>query len=115
MGVFRTSVTIAADTTTANLMTGDKFEFLPRGAVIKVYAAQDVSTGNVQIDFTLGARVVGDSLPLNIVTPAGSGPNRDSDLLASGIGQAGERIQLRAREVAGTDTPIRVLVEVIDI
>ncbi len=115
MGMFRTNQTIAANGTVANLMTGDKFEFLPRGAVIKVYAAQDVVVGGlVQLDFTLGIRVQGDNLPLTI-TLAGVGPNRDSDLLASGVGLPGERIQLRAREIAGVAVPIRVFVEIIDV
>jgi len=115
MGMFRTNQAIAANGTVANLMTGDKFEFLPRGAVVKVYAAQDVIVGGlVQIDFTLGIRVQGDNLPLTI-TAAGVGPNRDSDLLASGVGMAGERIQLRARETAGAIVPIRVFVEIIDV
>lgn len=115
MGVFRTNQTIVANTTVANLMTGDKFEFLGRPAVVKVYAAQDVTVGGlVEIDFTMGTRVIGDSLPATIVL-AGVGPNRDSDLLASGVGAAGERIQLRARETAGVAVPIRVFVEVIDI
>ncbi len=114
MGVFRTSEVVPLSATVANLMTGDKFEFLERPAVVKVYAVQDTATGIVQIDFTLGRRVQGDSLPLSIVA-AGTGPNRDSDLLASGVGQAGERIQLRARETAAVATPIRVYVEVIDL
>jgi len=114
LGVFRTSVSVGVSATIANLMTGDKFEFLPRGAVVKVYAVEDTGTGLVQLDFTLGTRVIGDSLPLSNAL-VGFGPDRNTDLLASGIGQAGERIQLRARNTTVTATPIRVLVEVIDI
>jgi len=114
MPVFKSVQTVALNSVVTNLMTGSKFEFLPRNSVVRIYAAQDTGTGNVDIDYTLGNVVVGDSLAPNIVA-AGTGPDRNTDLLATGVGAAGDRIQLRAQETAGTNTPIRVLVEINEI
>jgi len=115
MPTFRDSQTVAAGATVTNIMAGSKFEFLPRPSVIKVYSAQDTGTGSVELDFTLGNVVVGDDLGPNVVT-AGTGPARDSDLLTQGAGAAGDRIQIRLREVGGaTATPVRTLVEIIEL
>lgn len=100
-----------ASTTNTNLLTGSKFEFLSRPSVVKVYACGDTATGSVEMDFTLGNVVVGDDLvvPLRVAT---LGPLRSEDLLTRAIGRAGDRIQIRLRETAGTTTPTRVLVDI---
>jgi len=109
--VFKNVQSVLANAVVTNIMAGSKFEFLPRNSVIRIYAAQDTGTGNVDLDFTLGNVVVGDSLAPN-VTLAGTGPDRNTDLLATGVGAAGDRIQIRAQETAGVPTPMRVLVEI---
>lgn len=115
MPVFKTDDTQAAGTVTTNLMTGSKFEFLPTNSVVSVYGAQDtVANGLVELDFTLGNVIVGDNLPLNKKASAGEGPDRNRDLLAQGVGAAGDRIQLRTAEVdpTGAPVPFRVLVQI---
>lgn len=114
MPVFKISDTQAALTVNNNIMAGNKFEFLPRNGVVRIYACQDVGTGNVNIDFTLGNVVVGDDLPCTSTTIA-FGPDRNTDLLATGVAMAGDRIQIRAQETANVPTPFRVLVEINDI
>lgn len=111
MPIFKYVDTIATSAVVTNLMQGSKFEFLPRNSVVRVYAAQD--NANVDLDFTLGNVVVGDGLAPNVTAAPGLGPDRNTDLLATGVGAAGDRIQIRAQETAGgAGTPIRVLVEI---
>ncbi len=115
MPVFKNVQTVAISGVVTNIMAGSKFEFLPRNSVVRVYGIQDGGTGIVDLDFTLGNVVVGDSLGLNQTTAAnaGTGPDRNTDLLATGVGAAGDRIQIRAQETGGAiATPIRVLVEI---
>lgn len=114
MPIFKYVDTIATSGVVTNIMQGSKFEFLPRNSVIRIYAVQDITAalGNVDLDFTLGNVVVGDGLAPNRVA-LGEGPDRNRDLLATGVGAGGDRIQIRAQETdAGTGMPIRVLVEI---
>jgi hypothetical protein len=114
MPVFKVDDIQLDGTVTTNLMTGSKFEFLPRNSVVSVYGAMNnVAAGVVELDFTLGNVIIGDNLPLNR-TADGEGPNRNTDLIAQGVGAAGDRIQLRTAEVgAGAlDVPFRVLVQI---
>lgn len=101
-------------TTNTNLLAGSKFEFLSRPSVVRVYAVADDSTGSVEMDFTLGNVVVGDDLVLPLFT-ANQGPLRSEHLLTRAVGRAGDRIQIRLREVAGTTSPTRVLVDIDEI
>jgi len=113
MPVFKVDDTQDAGTVTTNIMTGSKFEFLPTNSVVSVYGAQDTGKGTVEMDFTLGNVIVGDNLPLNYRAVT-TGPDRNTDLLAQGVGAAGDRIQLRTAEVHATpaDTPFRILVQI---
>ena len=104
-----------AGTTNNNLASGEKFEFLSRPSVVKLYLACDASAGSVTADFSLGNVVVGDNLVPRYVT-AGSGPNRNEHLLLRAVGRAGDRIQLRLRETGGaTATPTRAMIEIDEI
>jgi len=114
MPIFQHSETITAGATNTNIMSGSKFEFLPRNSVIRVYAVQD-SGDLATLDFSLGNVVVGEDLALFQVT-AGTGPNRNESLLAQGAGMAGDRIQIRVTETGGAATAvIRVLVEIVEL
>ena len=103
-----------ASSTINNLVAGEKFEFLSRNSVIKVYACADTATGAVEADFSLGNVIVGDNLVIPLHT-ATLGPERDKHLLARAIGRAGDRIQLRMRETGAVNTPTRVLIEIDEI
>lgn len=115
MPVFKFQDTALANAVNNNIMTGSKFEFLPRNSVVSIYAAQDLTgfpgTNNINLDFTLGNVVIGDNLPLSALND-GTGPNRNEDLLAQGVGAAGDRIQIRTVETAGGPQDYRVLVQI---
>lgn len=116
MSVMRLAWAGAAGTTINNLVAGEKFEFLSRHSVVKVYACSDlVANAHCEMDLSLGNVVVGD----NMVVPehtAGLGPERDKHLLARAIGRAGDRIQVRLREMEGAAaSPTRVLIEIDEI
>ena len=63
------------------------------------------------MDFTLGNVVIGDNLGLAAAAD-GTGPDRNTSLLAQGVGAAGDRIQLRTVETAGGPANYRVLVQI---
>jgi len=114
MPVFKFAERLAANAVNNNIMAGSKFEFLPRNGVVRVYAVQDPPAGveNINIDFTLGNVVIGDDLPCNFTATEAVGPDRNTDLLATGVAAAGDRIQIRAQETGGLLQDYRVLVEI---
>mgnify|MGYP000713027902 CR=1 FL=1 len=111
-GLIKKTQAFTASQTVENIISGSKFEFLPRNAVVKLYASQTVA-GEVELDFTLGNVVVGDDLDPNLETAVGA-VNRNTDLIASGVGAAGDRIQIRGRETSGTTANCNIIVEIID-
>lgn len=122
-GQIKLTNTILAGTTNVNLLTGRKQEFLSRPAVVTVYQSQDSVSGSViTTDLTLGNVVVGEDLVCNSNPAAsagvGTGPRTNEDMVARGVGAAGDRIQIRVRETiggAGDDGIIRTLVTIDDI
>lgn len=115
MPIFQHTEQLAASGTNVNIMTGSKFEFLPRNSVVRVYAVSDAGDV-VDLDFSLGNVVVGEDLNLFQVA-AGTGPNRNESLLAQGAGMAGDRIQIRITEITATPATaeVRVLVEIVEL
>ena len=112
MPIIREALTFTANEVKTNILSGSKFEFLPRPSVVRVYASQ--STANeVELDFSLGNVVVFEDVNPNAGT-AGA-VNRDTDLIGQGVGAGGDRIQIRATETSGTTSDATVLVEIIDL
>lgn len=117
-GTLKLRTVVPSGTTNNNLLTGSKFDYLPMPAVVKIFQVQDiVMAGNVETIFTLGNVVVGDQLIPNI-PGANLGPRTNEDLLAEGVGRAGDRIQIQVRETTGTagaDQVVRTLIVIEDI
>lgn len=114
MPIFQFNESLAAGATNVNIMTGSKFEFLPRNSVVRIYAAQDLADLG-EMDISLGNVVIGEDLAMNQKT-AGLGPDRNQDLLAQAAGMAGDRIQIRVRETGGAAATVyRVLVEIVEL
>ena len=100
-GTLKLTTTVLSGTTNDNLLTGSKFDYLARPAVVTVYGVQEVvATSSISLDFTLGNVVVGDDLVANIQA-AGVGPKVNEDIVAEGVGEAGDRITVRLRETTG--------------
>jgi len=114
VSIFRIRQALTAGQTIPNLMNGNKFEFLGRPAVVSVWGTDD-GTGSAQIDFTLGNVVVGEDLPLNNAVVAGD-IRKDSDFIGSGAGDAGDRIQIRARNTDAVNAVnANLLIEIAEI
>jgi len=109
---------ILSGTTNVNLLTGRKQEFLSRPAVVTIYQVQDiVAASALETDLSLGNVIVGEDLVPNI-PGAGFGPRTNEDMIARGVGAAGDRIQIRVRETnggVGDDGVVRTLVTIDDI
>lgn len=88
---------IAAGGIVLNLLTGSKFEYLPQPAAIMVYGTADAA--GLQMELTFGNVIECDQMEVPIL--AAAGPNRSDHLLASGVGAAGDRIQLRLQNTSG--------------
>lgn len=123
-GQLRLSNIVLSGTTTVNILAGRKQEFLGRPAVVSVYQRQDDVSGSViESTLTLGNVIVAEDIICNRNVAAatehfGSGPNTNEDLVAQGVGAAGDRIQIQLRETTGgaaDDGVMRTLVTIADL
>lgn len=111
MAIFRTRVTLAAAAVNTNLLAGSKFEFLGRPSAVTLWGSDD-GTGAALVDFTLGNTVIGEEMPLNDAPVAGD-INRDRDGIGAGVGDAGDRIQIKARNTsAANPVNVNILLEI---
>lgn len=115
-GMVKISTQLAAAGANVNLLQGRKEEFLSRPAVVTLYQVQDQTAASLsETTLTLGNVVVGEDMVPNI-PGALLGPRTNEDMVAQGVGQAGDRIQIRARETTGLGiNVIRSLVTIVDI
>lgn len=112
MSIFRRRLSIAAGATETNLLAGSKFEFLSRPSAITVWASQDTAIDDIEIDLTLGNVVVAEDINPNVAGTAGN-ILKDQDAVGTGVGDPGDRIQLRARNTDGAAARVvSVLVEI---
>ena len=110
MPTLRFNTTIAAaGGTVANLLTGSKFEYLPVPAAVIVYSVAEVA--GVDLECAAGNTVETDSLEIPV--RATNGPDVDKDRVASFVGAAGDRLQLKLfNRAGGAGAVIRTLVEI---
>lgn len=114
MSIFKIQREMQAGEVVVNLMAGSKFEFLSRPAVVSIWATQELEVADVQLDLTLGNVVVAEDINPNL--DAASIVDKQRDGIGSGVGDAGDRIQLRARNTDAVTTPLlTVLVEINEI
>ena len=122
-GQMRLRNVVASGTTTVNILAGRKQEFLDAAAVVSVYQRQDEVLGSfIETVLTLGTRIVAEEIESNRNEVAGAefglGPKTNEDLVAQGVGAAGQRIQIQLRETSGAanaDGIIRTLVTIADL
>ncbi len=122
-GQLRLSNIVLSGTTVVNILAGRKQEFLGRPAVVSVYQRQDDVSGSfIESTLTLGNVIVAEDLISNRNVAAaanfGNGPNTNEDLVAQGVGAAGDRIQIQLRETTGgaaDDGVMRTLVTIADL
>lgn len=111
MAIFKRQVSLAAGAVETNALAGSKFEFLSRPSVVSVWATQDTAGDDAEIDLTLGNVVVAEDIAPNL--DAALLVQKDRDGIGSGVGDAGDRIQLRIRNTDGVNAIIvPVLVEI---
>lgn len=94
MSVVRKNISLAANATNPNLLTGLVEEFVSRPSAIHLYASQ-VTANAIELDLQVqNTSIAKDMIPN--VQAAGT-LNRNTDLLATTVGSPGNRIQLRAK------------------
>lgn len=83
---------IAANTTSANLLTGDINEFLGAAAVISLFCT--AAAIGIRAQLLIGADVTIDDQP---ISDANRFPTTPEDFLSRGAGLPGDRLTLRFR------------------
>lgn len=90
------SVSVAANATVENLITGSQFEFAPYNASIEV--GMNASAGGLVGDVSTGSDVVAEAFSLST---ANRFPLLPDDFTIVDVVAAGERIKLRVRNTTG--------------
>lgn len=92
-------VNLAANSTSANQLSGQKYEFVPFDAVVNVYCVASIAGDRINV--TAGTDVVVDDMP---ITKVGTTLIRADHLLDSFEVTEGTQLGLRIREVGGIAT-----------
>ncbi len=92
MGVITGATSIAADSTSANLLAGDINEFLGRPSVVSLFVT--AAAVGIRAQLLVGKDVVIDDQQ---VSDANRFPQTPEDFLSRGGGLAGQRLTLRFR------------------
>lgn len=113
MPTIRIVTTLAASGSNANILSGNRFEFLPTNALIRVFAiatGTGISEGEVTTTISLTNVVLldGGAVPVNA-----TGPNRNEHLLVAEAGAAGDRLIISAANSDGANAA--TLITLIDV
>jgi len=92
MPVITSETSIAADSTSANLLAGDINEFLGRNSVVSLFCTG--AAIGLRAQLLIGANVVIDDQP---ISDANRFPITPDDFLSRGGGTPGDRLTLRFR------------------
>jgi hypothetical protein len=112
MSIFRVNTLLAAAGVVPNLLNGSKFEFLSAPAVVTLYATDFGNAAASELTFTLGNVVVAENIPLNTSAVAGT-ISTLNDLIGSGVGAPGDRIQIAARNTdAAATTTVQIMLHI---
>lgn len=106
---------VGASATVENLIAGSKYEFPEVPVMVTVWGVVDLT------DFLAGGRVLMDATAGNSINADGAvyfahvdglGPLGADHKMTQFVARAGQRIQLRVRETAGTASDIRTKIEI---
>lgn len=92
-------VNLAANSTSANQLSGQKYEFAPFDALVNIYIVGTVSGDRITV--TAGTEVAVDDMP---ITKVGTTLIRADHMLDSFEVEAGTQLGLRIRETGGIAT-----------
>jgi hypothetical protein len=101
------TVSVAANTRSANVLAGQQFEFLPARASVQLRAAS-AATG-IRTDFNLG----GEQLAVDtLVPPTNRFPIAPDDTMVTTTGVKGERLFLTFRNTTAGALVVQYVVEI---
>lgn len=106
--VISSTVSVAANTRTTNVLAGEQFEFVPPGRALVSVRVSAAATG-VRGDFQIG----GESILTNaLVSNSNRFPIQPDDVLISGVGgRGGERLFLTLSNTTGAAIVVNYVVE----
>lgn len=105
-GERRISTTLAATSTSLNILADSILRYPGRPSVLAVQAASDTASV-VFMTVEIGSMIIVDDALIPIEVAAGSGPTRDRQYaISSGVGP-GDQISIRFRN-SGAGTPVAI-------
>jgi len=117
-GLIRQAVTVPSGTTNVNILAGEIFEFLSRPSSVRVILSQEiVNASELAVDVNVGNVIVTQALTPNVAVAPGV-VDQDRDRLPAAVGAAGDRVQIRVREItsiATADGILNFIVEITDL
>lgn len=107
MPVIQKEVTVVANTTNDNLISGSSFEFLRRNSIVSIGIVGS-ATGLVA-SIQSGSDIVLEEAPILVKTTM---PTVPDDMYYNDAGVAGDRLVLRIRNTTAGDLVVRAIVQV---
>lgn len=107
MPVIQKEVSVAANATVDNLITGSSFEFLRRNSIVSI-GLSGSATGLV-VAIQSGSDIVLEEAPILVKTTM---PTIPDDMYYNDAGVAGDRLVIRVRNTTGGALTIRAVVQI---
>lgn len=110
MPVIQKEVSVAANTTDENVLSGSAFEFLRRNSIVSAGAVG--SATGLFVTVQSGGDIVLEESPADIKT---SFPSIPDEMFYNDVGAAGDRLVIRVRNSTAGALTIRVLVQITEL
>ena len=110
MPVIQKKVSIAANATNENLLSGSAFEFLRRNAIVSAGATAEAADTHLTVQS--GGDIVLEESEIGVKA---TGPIIPDDMFYNDVGVAGDRLVMRVRNATAGAIVVRVLVQITDL
>ena len=109
----RIPITLAANETNANALSGSPFEFVGAASQVEVAVTRVGAAGsNILADVTFGPQVQIEGAQVPVERSTGSGPLLPDNVIVSDIAAPGDRLRVALRETDGVGDDAVVFVRV---
>lgn len=96
MPLIQNSVSVAANATNDNVITGSQYEFLPYNAVLSI--GLNGSATGLECDVYTGQDTITERMGVNALNRV---PIQPDDFVLTDVAEAGERLKIRVRNTTG--------------
>ncbi len=106
------NISVAANATSANVLSGSPFEFVSVPSIVKLASTHPGAVGAITADFNIGGEALAVAAE---VSNRAAHPQFNDDLFVEAGAQAGERLFLTFQNTTGAAIVVRFLLDLMGI